>query len=68
MELSARNQLQGMVRSVKAGTVMAEVVVIVGDQQITSAITQASAERLDLKEGDQVTVIVKATDIMIAKA
>jgi molybdopterin-binding protein len=66
MELSARNQLTGTVQSVKSGAVMAEVVVSVNAGEVTAAITDSSRERLDLKEGDQVTVIIKATEVMIA--
>lgn len=67
MELSARNQLQGTVRSVKLGEVMAEVVVDVNGQEIVSAITRSSVERLSIGEGDQVTVVIKATEVMLAK-
>jgi molybdopterin-binding protein len=66
MQLSARNQLNGTVQGVKSGAVMAEVTVSVEAGQITAAITDASRERLDLKEGDQVSVIIKATEVMIA--
>ena len=66
MELSARNQLRGTVKSVKHGTVMAEVVVDVGGQEIVAAITNASAERLGLVQGQNVTVVIKATEVMIA--
>ncbi len=65
MELSARNQLQGSVRSVKLGTIMAEVVVDIGGQEVVAAITRGSAERLGLQEGAEVTVIIKATEVMI---
>lgn len=67
MEISARNQLQGTVKSVTLGTVMAEVVVDVGAQEIVSAITRGSAEHLNLQTGDQVTVIIKATEVIIGK-
>lgn len=67
MQLSARNQLVGIVTSVKLGTVMAEVVLKVGDNEIVAAITRASVERLGLKVGDKATAIVKATEVMIAK-
>jgi molybdopterin-binding protein len=67
MELSARNQLRGTVKSVTLGSVMAEVVVDVGGQDITSAITRGSAERLGLAEGDQVVAIVKATEVLLGK-
>ncbi len=67
MEISARNMLRGRVTSVKLGTVMAEVVVKVGDNDISAAITRASAERLGLKAGDPAVVIIKATEVMIGK-
>ena len=67
MQISARNQLKGTVTSVTVGNVMAEVGVDVGGQEIVAAITRASAESLDLAEGDDVTVIIKATEVMVAK-
>ncbi len=67
MQISARNQLKGTVTSVTTGNVMAEVAVDVGGQEIVSAITRASAESLNLAKGDEVTVIVKATEVIIAK-
>jgi molybdopterin-binding protein len=67
MELSARNQLRGTVKSVALGTVMAEVVVDVGGQEIASAITRSSAERLALAEGDEVVAIIKATEVLLGK-
>jgi len=66
MELSARNQLRGTVAAVKGGAVMAEVTVDVAPGSITAAITDASRDRLQLKEGDSVSVIIKATEVMIA--
>ena len=67
MKLSARNQLSGTVKTTKMGSVMAEVSVGVDASTIVAAITRASAKSLDLKEGDKVTVVIKATEIMIAK-
>ena len=68
MELSARNQLSGTVTAIKLGGVMAEITVdLAGGQQIVSVITRTSAEHLQLKEGDQVTVIVKSTEVMLGK-
>jgi molybdopterin-binding protein len=66
MELSARNQLQGTVKSVTLGTVMAEVVVDVNGQEIVSAVTRGSAERLRLSEGSAVNVVIKSTDVLLA--
>ena len=67
MELSARNQLRGTIRDIKLGTVMAEVVLDVGGQEVVSAITRSSVERMGLKVGDSVLAIIKATEIMVAK-
>ena len=65
--LSARNQFQGVVKAVRLGEVMAEVVVTVGDLEVVSAITRTSAEALGLKTGDQVRAIIKSTEVLIDK-
>lgn len=65
--LSARNQFEGTVKSVKLGNVMAEVIVTVGGLEIVSAITRTSAEQLALKAGDTVTAVIKSTEVLIAK-
>jgi molybdopterin-binding protein len=67
MQISARNQLKGRVKEVVLGTVMAEVVADVGGQEVVAAITRRSAEALGLKVGDAVTVVIKATGVMIGK-
>jgi molybdopterin-binding protein len=68
MRLSARNQISGTVTAVKLGGVMAEITVeIAGGQELVSVITRTSAEHLQLQAGDQVTVIVKSTEVMLAK-
>ena len=67
MKLSTRNQLAGRVTEVKLGGIMAEVVVDLGGQSIVAAITRGSAEELELAAGDEVTVLVKATEVMLGK-
>jgi molybdopterin-binding protein len=67
VKLSARNQLQGRVTAVKSGAVMAEVEVQIEPGHVVAAITDASRAHLDLKEGDQVTVVIKSTEVLIAK-
>jgi molybdopterin-binding protein len=66
MELSASNQLRGKVTYIKAGAVMAEIMVEVQPGSVTAAITEESRDRLHLKTGDEVSVIIKATDVVIA--
>ncbi|MGH7911507.1 MAG: TOBE domain-containing protein [Candidatus Dormibacteraceae bacterium] len=67
MELSARNQIPGRIVSVTKDGIMAEIRVEVEPGQITAAITAGSATALDLKEGDRVTVVIKATEVLIGK-
>jgi len=68
MELSARNQLPGTVKSIQLGGVMAEVVIeLPGGQEVVAAVTRASVERLNLQIGDNVAAIVKATEVLVGK-
>lgn len=67
MRLSTRNQIKGKVTSVTLGGIMAEVTVDIGGQTVVAAITRGSAEELALAAGDEVTVLVKATEVMLGK-
>lgn len=67
MKLSARNQFQGTVVRINEGQAMAEVVVKVGTLEFVAAITEGSVKNMGLKVNDQVTVAVKATEVMIGK-
>ena len=67
MKLSTRNQLKGTVTDVKLGTIMSEVTVDVGGQTVVAAIIRGSAEHLELAAGDKVTVLIKATEVMLGK-
>ena len=68
MELSANNQLKGKVTGVDKGAVMANIKIEVSEPNIiTAVITKESAERLGLKEGDDVSAIIKSTEVIIGK-
>ncbi len=64
-KISARNQLRGTVEEVVLGTVTAKVSVRVGENLIESVITRQSVEELDVKIGDQVTALIKSSEVMI---
>ncbi|MEW6593145.1 MAG: TOBE domain-containing protein [Candidatus Hadarchaeota archaeon] len=66
-KLSARNRLSGVIESVKIGEVGATVKMSVKPGEITAFITREAAEDLELKKGDRVEAVVKATEVMIAK-
>lgn len=67
MQVSARNQLTGTVKSVVLGEVMAEVVVEVAGHDVVSVITRRSVENMGIKAGDTVTALIKATEVMLQK-
>jgi molybdopterin-binding protein len=67
MKISARNVLQGVVKSVTHGAVNSEVVIeLPGGAEIVSVITKSSAESLGLAEGKEVYAVIKASNVMIA--
>lgn len=68
MQLSARNQMEGKIADVDLGKVMANIKIeVTGPNTITAVITKESAEKLGLKEGDDVTAIIKSTEVIIGK-
>ncbi len=67
MEVSARNQIKGTVKELNADQVMAEVVLTLpGGTELVSVITAASAQRLNLAVGKEITIVIKSTDVMLA--
>jgi len=68
MGISARNQLNGKITEIVLGDVMAHITVRVGQNLIESVITRRGADELKLKKGDAVTVMIKATEVMIQKS
>jgi molybdopterin-binding protein len=67
MKISARNNFQGKVKQVVRGAVNSEVVLEIADGvEIVAVITNASVERLGLKEGRQAYAVIKASSVMVA--
>ncbi|MFD1034035.1 molybdopterin-binding protein [Sphingomonas hankookensis] len=68
MKLSARNQISGTIVAITPGAVNGSIKVDIGSGNIVTAnITEESIHELGLAKGDTVTVIVKASDVMIGK-
>lgn len=65
--LSGRNQLVGRIESVQISGLMAEVVISIGEQQITAIITARSAREMSLKAGQTAAALVKATEVMVLR-
>jgi molybdate transport system regulatory protein len=67
MRLSARNQLTGTVTQIDPGAVTTTVKVeLAGGDVVTSSITKEAADELGLAVGNSVTVVVKASDVILA--
>jgi len=67
MQISARNSLQGTIKSIEPGAVNTQVIIELSNGvEVVSIITKDSAERLNLAEGKTVYAVVKASDVMIA--
>ena len=64
-ELSYSNQIQGKITQIEMGQLLCNVCVDVQNLSLKSMITAASAERLRLKEGDVVTLLIKASELFV---
>jgi molybdopterin-binding protein len=68
MKLSARNVFKGKVLEVVIGPVNSKVMVdIGGGNVVTSMVTAGAVEDLGIAVGDEVHVIIKSSDVMLAK-
>jgi molybdopterin-binding protein len=65
--VSGRNQLAGKVVSIRTEGLLAEVILAVGDTNITAIITANAVRELQLKKGDTAAALIKSTDVMIER-
>jgi len=66
-QVSGRNQLIGKIVNVQIEGLLAQVVLAIGNQQVTAIITADGARELQLKKGDTAAALVKATEVMIER-
>jgi len=68
LKISARNLLQGLVEDVDKDKITAKIKVkIEAPTIVTAIISREAVEDLDIKPGDHVKAVIKATEVMIAK-
>ena len=68
MKFGARNNLQAEVIKIRRGDVMSHVKVkLKGDDTMSSVMTTESLDELGIKEGETVTVVAKAVNVMLVK-
>ena len=63
MSSSIRNRLPGTIEKIVSDKVVSEIVIRTAAGEVTSVITTGSVQRMNLKEGDQVFAIIKATEV-----
>ena len=67
MSISIRNRLPGTIEKIVSDKVVSEVVIRTAAGIVTSIITTGSVERMNLKEGDNVFAVTKATSVSVEK-
>jgi molybdate transport system regulatory protein len=68
LKISARNRLKGTVQEVDKGVITAKVKIkIEKPVVITAIISKEAGEELDIKTGNKVEAVIKATEVMVAK-
>jgi molybdopterin-binding protein len=64
---SIRNRLAGTIEKIVSDKVVSEIVIRTAAGTVTSIITTGSVRRMNLKEGDNVFAIIKATEVSVEK-
>ncbi len=67
-KISGRNKLSGTVTNITPGIVTAEVELDIGNGNIvTGVITKRSLEEMQIRQGEELTALIKATSVMFIK-
>jgi len=67
MQISARNQIQGIVESITVSEVSAQVLIkLKSGNTLISSITKAALLDLDIKKGDELTAFFKSSNVLIS--
>ncbi len=68
MKLSARNQIPARITAINSGEAIANVELDAGGVRLVASITVEAVRDLGLAEGGDVTVVIKASDVIVAVA
>lgn len=68
IKISARNKIHGRVTGIQRGSAMGSITIDSGAMKLTSAITRQAIDELQLSNGDAVTAVFKATEVVLQKA
>jgi molybdate transport system regulatory protein len=65
--ISARNRVGGVVKQIIKGDVVSKVFVESQEEMLHAIITNTSLEEMNISEGDEITAIVKSTELILYK-
>ena len=65
--ISARNRVGGVVKRIIEGDVVSKVFVESQDEMLHAIITNTSLKEMDVREGNEITAIVKSTELILYK-
>ena len=65
--ISARNRVGGVVKRIIEGDVVSKVFVESQDEMLHSIITNTSLKEMEISEGNEITAIVKSTELILYK-
>ncbi|MBO0806111.1 MAG: TOBE domain-containing protein [Nocardiopsaceae bacterium] len=65
MQISARNQIPARVTSINSGEAIANVELDANGVRLVASITVEAVRQLGLKEGGDVTAVIKASDVLV---
>ncbi|GAN33165.1 MAG: hypothetical protein DYG83_14065 [Candidatus Brocadia sp. AMX2] len=65
--LSARNRTKGVVREIVQGDVLSKIYLESQGDMLHAIITNTSLKEMNLQEGNEVTAIVKSTELILSK-
>ena len=68
MKLSSRNQIPARVTSINSGEAIANVELDAGGVRLVASITVEAVRQLGLKEGSEVSAVIKASDVILASS
>jgi molybdopterin-binding protein len=66
MKLSARNQIPARITAINSGEAIANVELDAAGVRLVASITVEAVRELGLKEGSEVTAVIKASDVIVA--
>jgi molybdopterin-binding protein len=67
MQLSTRNQWQGVIKTINQGAIVSEVTLEISPEiTVTAIVSKSAVDSMGLKVGDKAYALVKSTEVTLA--